>query len=254
MKRREFISVIGAMAAWPLGARAQQRTMPLVGFLHQSSAYPTGEYDTAAFRRGLNKAGYLAGQNVEIKYSWADNRLDRLPELAADLVRRKVSLIAATFSLAAAAAKAATSEIPIVFFTGTDPVRDGLVTNFNRPGANVTGIAITNVLLGAKRVGLLRDLVPAAKTVALLINLTNRLVSENYIDATQTAARSAGLTLVILPASSEHEIDNCFGTMVAQRIGALIVAPTATWTPGSIKSLRSLLAIPFQPYTLVVRS
>ena len=226
MKRRAFITLLGgAAAAWPLTARAQQRTMPLVGFLHQGSAYPTGEYDTAALRRGLNKAGYLVGQNVEITYSWADNRLDRLPELAADLVRRKVSLIAATFSLAAAAAKAATSEIPIVFFTGTDPVRDGLVINFNRPGANVTGIAITNVLLGAKRVGLLRDLVPAAKTVALLINLTNRLVSENYIDATQTAARSAGLTLVILPASSEHEIDNCFGTMVAQRIGALIVAP-----------------------------
>src|SRR6516165_488856 len=112
MKRRAFITLLGgAAAAWPLTARAQQRTMPLVGFLHQGSAYPTGEYDTAAFRRGLNKAGYLVGQNVEITYSWADNRLDRLPELAADLVRRKVSLIAATFSLAAAAAKAATSEI-----------------------------------------------------------------------------------------------------------------------------------------------
>ena len=122
--------------------------MPLVGFLHQGSAYPTGEYDTAAFRRGLNKAGYLVGQNVEITYSWADNRLDRLPELAADLVRRKVSLIAATFSLAAAAAKAATSEIPIVFFTGTDPVRDGLVINFNRPGANVPALLLRTFCSG----------------------------------------------------------------------------------------------------------
>src|SRR5262245_58216537 len=142
MRRRDFIKAIaGSATAWPLAARAQQRTMPLVGFLFQGPAIPSGQQDAADFRKGLNKVGWVEGQNVQIEDRWADNRLDQLQRLAADLVRRDASVIAAAYSPAAIAAKAATSAIPIVFLTGTDPIRDHLVTALNRPGGNVTGMA-----------------------------------------------------------------------------------------------------------------
>jgi putative ABC transport system substrate-binding protein len=197
--------------------------MPLVGYLYQGSANPFGQQFAADFRRGLNKVGWVEDQNVQIEYRWADNRLDQLPALAVDLVRRDASVIAAAYSPAAIAAKAATSAIPIVFLTGTDPIRDGLVTALNRPGGNVTGMAFSAVLLGAKRLGLLHDLLPAATTFALFFNPTNRLASESYLEATQTAAHSLGLQLVVLPASSEREISNGFTKMVEQRIAGLIV-------------------------------
>jgi putative ABC transport system substrate-binding protein len=226
MRRRNFITLLGgAAAAWPLAAHAQQM-MPIVGFLHQGQAKQAESF-AAAFREGLNKSGYIEGQNVTIEYRWAEGDYDRLRQMAADLVHRKVSVIASVFSVACLAAKAATSTIPIVFATGTDPIREGLVPALNRPGGNVTGVTFFVALLGAKRLSLLHDVLPAAKTIALLINPTNHVVSENYLKDTQTAARTLGLQIIVVPASSEHEIDNGFHTMAEQRIDALMISPDA---------------------------
>jgi putative ABC transport system substrate-binding protein len=226
MRRRNFITLLGrAAAAWPLAAHAQQM-MPIVGFLHQGQAKQAESF-AAAFREGLNKSGYIEGQNVTIEYRWAEGDYDRLRQMAADLVHRKVSVIASVFSVACLAAKAATSTIPIVFVTGTDPIREGLVPALNRPGGNVTGVTFFVALLGEKRLSLLHDVLPAAKTIALLINPTNHVVSENYLKDTQTAARTLGLQIIVVPASSEHEIDNGFHTMAEQRIDALMISPDA---------------------------
>ena len=227
MRRRDFITLLGsAAAAWPLTARAQQPTMPVVGFLNQGSPKSDANF-AAIFRKALRELGYVEGQNVAIEYRWAEGRYDQLPELATELVRRKVSVIAAAYAAATLAAKAATSVIPIVFLTGTDPVRSGLVPSLNRPGGNVTGVAIFNVLTGAKRLGLLHDLLPAARTFAVLMNPANPLVSEPYLKDVQTAARTLGLQIVVLPASTDREIDNGFATLVDQRIEALMVATDA---------------------------
>jgi putative ABC transport system substrate-binding protein len=225
MRRREFITLLGGATVWPLAVRAQQM-MPIVGFLHQGQAKQAESF-VAAFRQGLSNAGYIEGRNVSIEYRWAEGDYNRLPQMAADLVHRKVSVIASVFSVAGLAAKAATSTIPIVFVTGTDPIREGLVPAFNRPGGNVTGVTFFVALLGAKRLGLLHDVLPAAKTIALLINPTNHVVSENYLKDTQTAARTLGLQIIVVPASSEHEIDNGFRTMGEQRIDALMISPDA---------------------------
>ena len=226
MRRRDFIAgVVGSTTVWPLAARTQQ-TMPIVEFLHQGQAKQAESF-VAAFRQGLNKAGYIEGRNVSIEYRWAEGDYDRLPQMAADLVHRKVSVIASVLSVAGLAAKAATSTIPIVFVTGTDPIREGLVPALNRPGGNVTGVTFFVALLGAKRLGLLHDVLPAAKTIGLLINPTNHIVSENYLKDTQTAARTLGLQIIVVPASSEHEIDNGFRTMPEQRIDALMISPDA---------------------------
>jgi putative ABC transport system substrate-binding protein len=224
--RRQFITLLGGAAAWPIAARAEQPAMPVIGFLHQGQAKQAQPF-VAAFRQGLNKAGYIEGQNVSIEYRWAEGDYDRLPQMAADLVHRKVSVIATVLSVAGLAAKAATSTIPIVFVTGTDPIREGLVPALNRPGGNVTGVTFFVALLGAKRLGLLHDVLPAAKTIGLLINPTNHIVSENYLKDTQTAARTLGLQIIVVPASSEHEIDNGFRTMAEQRIDALMISPDA---------------------------
>jgi ABC-type uncharacterized transport system substrate-binding protein len=222
MKRRTFISLLGGAAVWPLAARAQQ-TMPVVGFLHQGSAK---QYETfaAAFREGLNKSGYVEGRNVAIQYRWAEGHYDQLPQMAADLVRRKVSVIASAYAVAGVAAKVATSTIPIIFVTGTDPIRDGLVPALNRPGGNVTGVTFFSALLGAKRLGLLHDLLPAASTLALLINPANRMVSESYLKDVQSAARPLGLRIIVVPASSEQEIEVGFRTMVEQDDALMISA------------------------------
>ena len=225
MKRRDFISLVGggAAATWSLAARAQQSAMPIVGFLNQGSANASFTFPEA-FRKGLSEAGFVEGKNVAVEYRWAEAHYDQLPQLAAELVARKVAVIAAAYALAAKAAMAATSTIPIVFVTGTDPVRSGLVSSLNRPGGNVTGLALLSGGLGAKRLGLLHDLVPPAQTVAVLINPNNPPVSEPYVNDVQEAARALGLNLVILHASTDREIDTSFATMDEQRIGALIVA------------------------------
>src|SRR5258708_18534246 len=194
MRRRDFITLFCGAAAWPLAARAQQ-TMPVVGLLHQGSAK---QYETfaAAFREGLNKSGYVEGRNVAIQYRWAEGHYDQLPQMAADLVRRKVSVIASAYAVAGVAAKVATSTIPIIFVTGTDPIRDGLVPALNRPGGNVTGVTFFSALLGAKRLGLLHDLLPAASTLSLLINPANRMVSESYLKDVQSAALPLRLRII----------------------------------------------------------
>ena len=226
MRRREFILALGgAAAAWPLAARAQQPAMPVIGFLNQGSAKPSA-YLAAAFRKGLSEVGYVEGQNAAIEYRWAESQYDKLPKLAADLVSRKVAVIAAAFLPAALAAKAATSTIPICFVIGSDPVKQGLVASINRPGGNATGVAFFSALVGAKRLGLLRELVPAASVFALLVNTANPnagIVSKDL----QAAARTLDLQIRVLHASTEREIDGAFAALVQQRVGALVVGPDA---------------------------
>jgi putative ABC transport system substrate-binding protein len=227
MRRRQFLALLGGAAVvWPLATRAQQPTMPVIGFLNQGLANSSA-YLTTAFHKGLNQIGYVEGQNVVIEYRWAEGQYDRLPKLAADLVSRKVAVIAAAFLPAALAAKAVTSTIPICFVTGADPVKQGLVVSLNRPAGNVTGIATVMGLVGAKRLGLLHEVVLAASTFAVLVNPNNPLTSEDFSRDVQAAAGTLGLQLHVLHASTEHEIDRAFATFVQRRVGALTVVPDA---------------------------
>jgi putative ABC transport system substrate-binding protein len=227
MRRRNFIALLGSAAAWPLAARAQQSATPVIGFLHGGSLAAFAPF-LDGFHRGLKEPGYTEGKNVVIEYRWAENQYDRLPEMAADLVRRQVTVIFAGGSVRAA--KAATATIPIVFTTGEDPVKAGLVASLNRPGGNVTGITLFYVELGAKRLELLRELVPEAELVGLLTNPkspqgvgSNTEAEEQERDA-RAAASIMGRHLVVAHASSESQIDEAFSTVVQQRAGALIVA------------------------------
>jgi putative ABC transport system substrate-binding protein len=224
MRRREFITLLGGTAvAWPLAARAQQPAMPVIGFLSSWSSAGAAHIDEP-FRQGLKEAGYIEGKNVAIEYRWAENRFDRLPALAADLVRRQVTVIAALASAAPGlAAKAATSVIPIIVFqTGSNPVKDGLVASMNRPGGNVTGVSRLSVSLGPKRLELLRELVPQATVIAVLVNPTSQ-VGELQLLEMQEPARSLGMKLIVLRASTERELDTAFATLVRQGVGALLV-------------------------------
>jgi ABC-type uncharacterized transport system substrate-binding protein len=225
MNRRAFITLLGgAAAAWPLAAKAQQPRMPVVGFL--SSGSPNALVDlVGAFHLGLNEAGYVEHRNVGIEYRWAEGQYDRLPALAADLVRRQVTVIVTSGGTPSAlAAKSATTTIPIVFSTASDPVAAGYVASLNRPGGNLTGITTLNVEVGPKRLELLRELVPTAATIALLINPTNP-AAETQLRDLQTPIRTLGLQLHVLRASSERTIDDAFAALVQLRAGGLLIGP-----------------------------
>jgi putative ABC transport system substrate-binding protein len=223
MKRRDFITLLGGAAtSWPLAARAQQPAMPLIGFLSSESP-DLWTTRVRAFRQGLSETGYVEGQNVAIEYRWADSRYDRLPALAADLVRRGVTVIAAPGSVPAAlAAKAATAAIPIIFYVGGDPVEAGLVASLNRPGGNLTGLTTLNVEVGPKRLELLHEMVPTATSFALLVNPTNTNAETLSRDA-QAAAGTLALQLHILHASSERDFDTVFASLVRLRVGGLVI-------------------------------
>jgi putative tryptophan/tyrosine transport system substrate-binding protein len=222
LKRREFISWLGGAAAWPLAARAQQPALPVIGFLSIGTLGPLASR-LAAYRRGLNETGFIEGRNVAIEYRWAEGQYDRLPALTADLVRRQVAAIVATGSSAPAlAAKAATTTVPIVFVTGGDPVQEGLVDSLNRPGGNVTGVFILLNAMDGKRLGLLREMVPTATLIVVLVNPSNPSFASQLIDIEQ-AARAVGQQLQILHASSEREIDAAFATAAQLRAGAMLV-------------------------------
>jgi putative tryptophan/tyrosine transport system substrate-binding protein len=225
VKRRDFITLLGGGAAWPLAARAQQAAMPVVGFLF-SGAPQGGSVDTAAaFRKGLSEAGYVEGQNVAIEYRWAEGRYERLPALAADLAGRQVAVIAVGGGTAPIlAAKAATSKIPIAFLTGTDPIVDGLVASFNRPGGNLTGIYVLFNELVAKQLQVLHELVPAATTIAILDNPTSPSFEFRWREA-RAPALALGVKLHALNASTERDVDAAFAGLVKQRVDALVIAP-----------------------------
>jgi putative tryptophan/tyrosine transport system substrate-binding protein len=222
VKRRQFIMLLGGAAVtWPLAARAQQPAMPVIGFLHGASPGPFAHY-VAVFRQRLAEGGYIEGQNVHIAFRWAEGQYDRLPVLAADLVARRVTVISVFGPPAALAAKAATVTIPIVFSVGVDPVDTGLVASLNRPGGNLTGVTLLTASLGAKRVGLLRDLIPKADLIALLVN-PNSPDSAPQVADVQVAAREVGQRVMVLNATTDPDIDAAFATLSRQRIGGLMV-------------------------------
>jgi putative ABC transport system substrate-binding protein len=235
MRRRDFIAGLGGAVAWPLAARAQQR-VPVIGFLNGASSYSgpsPGPYADRlrAFRDGLGESGYVEGRNVAIDFRWADGHYDRLPEMAADLVRRRVDVIVVD-TPASLPAKAATSTIPIVFSTAVDPVAAGLVASLNHPGGNITGMTLLNVDLVPKRVELLHELVPTAGIIAALVNPTNPAAGTQSADL-QAAARSLGLSLQVLTASTEREFDTVFASLAEQRAGALMIAGDPVFTTHS---------------------
>jgi putative tryptophan/tyrosine transport system substrate-binding protein len=225
MRRREFITLLGGAAAWPLAARAQQRAMPVIGFLGSESLDLFADR-LRGFHQGLGENGYIEGKNVALEYLWANGQNDRWPALAAELIRRQVTVITAPGSTAAAlAAKAATTTIPIVFFIGGDPVAVGLVASLARPGGNVTGVTTLSVEVGAKRLELMREAVPTATIVALLINPTNANNAEAVSRETQGAARMLGLQLHVLHASAEREFDTVFAQLAQIGANALVISP-----------------------------
>jgi putative ABC transport system substrate-binding protein len=230
MRRREFGMLLGGSAMWPLATLAQQKAMPVIGFL--SNASPD-QYAIRlrAFRRGLKETGYVEGQNVAIEYRWAEGENNRMPMLAVELVHRQVDVIVAGGGTPAAlAAKSATATIPIVFGVAIDPVETGLVTSLNRPGGNLTGITDLNVEIGPKRLELLRELIPTATFISVLVNPTSPRVVEPFMRTLKAAASTMGLQLQILQASTDRDLDMVFSTMVQPRADALVVGPDIFFT------------------------
>jgi len=230
LQRREFISLLGGAATWPLAARAQQPAMPIVGLVGPRSPEESTRLG-AAFRKALNETGYIEAQNVMVEYHWLEGKYDRLPALMADLVRRRVAVIATpAFTAAAPVVKAATTTIPIVFGVAEDPVKLGLVASFARPGGNATGINFLASEVAAKRLGLLHDLVPKAVRIAVLINPANAPTAETTLRETSEAAHGLGLQIQILNASTSREIEAAFATLVRERPDALFIAPDGFFT------------------------
>jgi putative ABC transport system substrate-binding protein len=240
MRRREFITLLsGAAAAWPLAARTQQQALPVIGFLGGGSAEGYGRR-MAAFHAGLAETGFIAGRNVAMEYRWADSQYDRLPAMAADLVRRQVSVIAATGAISSAmAAKTATKTIPIVFSIGNDPVEIGLVASLSRPGGNLTGATTLAAELAPKRLELLHELVPAATIMALLVNPTNPN-AETISRDTQSAAGTLGVQIHLLHASNDRDFDTVFATLAQLRAGGLVIGPD-TFFNGRSEQLSALV-------------
>ncbi len=230
MQRREFLTLFGgAAAAWPLTARAQHTTMPVVGFLNGASAENYARF-VREFRRGLNSMGFIEGQNVTIEFRWADGHYERLPEMVADLIRRGVAVIAATSTPAALAAKAANTTIPVVFTTASDPVGLGLVASLARPGGNMTGATQLNMELGPKRLELMHQLLPKATTIALVVNPTNPRVAAVQTRDAQEAVRALGLQLRILEASTEADFDKAVAGLAKTGVGLVIGAGNSFFT------------------------
>src|SRR5262245_30597441 len=228
MRRREFITLLGGAATWPLVALAQQSAIPTIGFLRTTR--PDASTDlVVALRKGLKETGYVEGQNVTIEYRWAENRHERLSALAADLVRQRCVVIIAGGVDAAFAAKAATATIPIIFVTGEDPIRSGLVGSLNRPGGNVTGVSFVSATVEGKQLGLLREVVPKAAVIGMLVNPASRSFEQQERE-TQAAARALGQQLHVFKASSERDIDSAFATLTQYQIGALFIAGNALFT------------------------
>jgi ABC-type uncharacterized transport system substrate-binding protein len=225
VRRREFIKIVAgsAVTAWPLAARAQQSGMPVVGFLN-TAAQRDYQRQLAAFLKGLSEAGYVEGQNVTIEYRWAEGTNDRLPALAADLIGRRVAVIAATSTPAAIAAKTATASIPIVFEVGADPVQLGLVSNLNRPGGNVTGVTQTNVEMTPKRLQILHELLPTARVMALLVNPANEATTETTTREVLAAARTLGIEVHVLNANVPRDIEAAFTKAIELRAGGMVVS------------------------------
>jgi putative ABC transport system substrate-binding protein len=246
MQRREFITLLsGGAAAWPLVVRAQQPALPVVGFVRDGSADASAPF-AAAFRKGLNETGYVEGQNVTVEYHWLEGQYDRLPAVMADLVRRRVAVIASVGNLPALAAKAATATIPIVFGVGDDPVRLGLVSSLARSGGNATGINFFLQEVTAKRLRILHELVPKAVRIAVLVNPGNVSVAESTVREVQQAAPAIGLQIQILNASTIGEIDAAFATLARERPDALFVAADAFFTSrrGQLATLTARDRIP----------
>ena len=223
MRRREFIRLIsGAAAGWPVAARAEQSAVPVIGFLNSASPQPFANY-VAGFRAGLKETGYIDGQNVTIEFRWAEGHYDRLPEMAADLVRHKVAVLVSTGGTpTVTAAKAATATIPIVFTTGSDPVQLGLVTSLNRPGGNITGVDLFVTTMESKRLGLLRALVPGVQLIAVLLNLNSQTYARQKRDV-EEAAHAIDQRIHVLSARNESKIDTAFATAMQLRAGAILV-------------------------------
>jgi putative ABC transport system substrate-binding protein len=225
MKRREFIAGLGGAAAWPLMARAQQAAMPVIGFLNSTSIDAYARL-VAAFRQGLNEAGYVEGRNVAIEYRWAEGKYDRLPELAAELVHRQVAVLIASAGEAARAAKAATVTIPVVFVIGSDPVTLGLVPSMNRPAGNVTGVTFFSKALEAKRLELLHEIVPRADKVGVLINPTNSIAEEQLVDL-RAAAQLLGLQILVSKVIRDSDIEAAFAALAREQAHAILVGSDA---------------------------
>jgi ABC-type uncharacterized transport system substrate-binding protein len=245
MKRREFITLLGgAAAAWPRVARAQQPAMPVIGFLSPTSPEAMAPL-VVALRHGLSETGYVEGRNLAIQYRWARSQNDRLPELAADLVRHQVAVIVASFVRASLAAKAATSTIPIVFTTANDPVQFGLVASLNRPGGNATGISFLTAALGEKRLGLVHELVPAATAVAVLVN-PNNANAEINVNNIKAAARTVGWRIELVNVASERDLERASAILAQRPAGALVVLndPLFTDLRAEIVALAARHALP----------